>query len=685
MLFSYNWLQSFIDKKLPEPKELARLIIGHSFEVEAMEKSGKDTIFDISILSNRPDCFSHIGIAREIAAILGYKLNFPKGGAVKKKDITLTKSLVDVRVADAAGCPRYSAKVVTGVTVGPSPKWMQERLAVCGMRAINNIVDATNYVMLETGQPLHAFDLDKLAPGRGKIKRITVRYAADGEMIDVLGDRKYQLTPAMLLIADDAGPIAIAGIKGGKRAEITEDTKAIVLESANFNSRMVRLASRNLGLVTDASARFSHDLDRGQTLEVVGRVADIVAQISGGQIALGAVDRNPIPAKPKKIVLDMEKAESLLGVQIPSARAKKILEALGFGVRKGNKTNLEVMSPTRRTDVMIAEDLIEEIGRIDGYDKVAAFAPCGPLLPPAANYFWLWKVILRDALIACGWSETRNYTFVSEADCKKFGYEAKDLLEIKNPVNADLGFMRPSLLINLTKNILKNQEREELNQFEIGKIFGPGKRNEPTILAGFSKKGTFFEVKGAIEFALRRLGIEICAFIPAGNENGGGGIVYDPAKTAQLTIGKRTVGYLGQLSDKVAAAAGVKPVIVFELSVDEVAKSATRKNDYKPISTHPAAIRDISVDVPVETVSASVVDAARVVDDDKLIKSIEIPDQPYIYPQARSKNILIKFKLQSHVKTLEPKEISEWQEKTIAAIEKNAGWKVKKNSLSENN
>lgn len=677
MRFSYNWLQSFFDKKLPEPKELARLIIGHSFEVEAMEKSDKDTVFDIAILSNRPDCFSHAGIAREVAAILGYKLNLPKVKAAKTKTQTAAKSMVEVQVADAAGCPRYSAKVVAGLKVGPSPKWMQERLAACGLRAINNIVDATNYVMLETGQPLHAFDWDKLAAGRGKAKKIIVRYAADGEVIEALGDKKYQLTPAMLLITDEAGPLAIAGIKGGKRAEISQETTTIVLESANFNPRSVRLTSRGLGLVTDASVRFAHDMDRGQTLEVVERVADLVAQISGGQVAAGVVDRNPNPAKPKKLVLGMEKAESLLGAQIQTARAKKILELLGFAVRKGNKADLEVTVPTRRTDVTISEDLMEEIGRIDGYEKVAAVVTNGPVLPPAVNYFWLWKTILRDAMIACGWSETRNYTFVSEVDCKKFGYATKDLLEIKNPVNADFAFMRPGLLINLAKNILKNPGRDDLDQFEIGKIFGSGKRNEPTMLAGISKRRTFFEVKGTIEFALRRLGIENCVFELAGVEKVMAGDVYNLARTARLVVGKKAVGYLGQLSDEAAAAAGIKPAIIFELSVDELARMATRKNDYKPISTHPAAIRDLAVLVPREALAQNIIN--------EIVKSagiLAVSVEPIdIYegseiPQG-SKNIAFRINYQAKDRTLGGEEIDALQAKVTAAVEAR-GWQVRK-------
>jgi len=587
------------------------------------------------------------------------------------------KSFIDVRVMDTVACPRYSAKVITGVKVGPSPKWVQERLEACGMRAINNIVDATNYVMLETGQPLHAFDWDKLAAGRGRAKKIIIRYAAAGEAIDVLGDKKYQLTPAMLLIADEAGALAIAGIKGGKRAEISENTKTIVLESANFNPRLVRLASRNLGLTTDASVRFAHDMSRGQTLDAVERVADLAVQISGGQVVAGAVDRNSNPVRPKKLILDMEKADKLLGAEIPSARAKKILESLGFSVRKGTKTNLEMMVPTARTDVTIPEDLVEEIGRIDGYDKVLAATASGPLLPPPVNYFWRWKTILRDALIACGWSETRNYTFVSETDCKNFGYDTKELLEIKNPVNIDFAFMRPSLLINLVKNVSKNPRADVLNQFEIGKIFGARKRNEPTILAGISKAGTFFEVKGAIEFALRRLGITDFIFEPARTGNKAATDIYNTVRTARLMAGKNEIGFIGQISEKIATAAGIKPLIAFELSVDALAKLATRKNDYKPIITHPAAIRDLAVLAPRGEYAQDIIDeimkaagaAAVSVEPIDIYEGSEIPQN--------LKNIVFRINYQAKDRTLTGDEIDNLQNKVIMAMEAKK-WQVRK-------
>jgi len=660
---------------LPDIKELECLIIKHCFEVEGVEKSGKDYVLDINILSNRPDCMSHIGIAREIGAILGIKPVFPKVKIAKAKGAVMAKSLLDVKLDDPVACRRYTAMMVSGIKVGPSPKWIQERLEACGMRAINNVVDATNYVMLETGQPLHAFDFDKLqnVSSKSKLKKIIIRRANGGENIEVLGDKKFKLAADALLIADEGGPLALAGIKGGKRAEISEKTTTIVIESANFDPRVIRKTSRGIGLQTDASLRYEHCLDPNETEAAALRVAEIAGKSGGGQVLAGLVDRYPAPVKPKKIVLNMENAESLLGTQTQSARIKKILEALGFSVRKGKGLAMEVVSPTRRADVAMPVDLIEEIGRVAGYDNVMAQLPVAAILPPQKNYDWQWKNKVKDALAAAGYSEVRNYSFVSENDNRAFGFSGNNILEVRNPVNLDLRFMRPSLLINLLKNVKKNVPQIRLRQFEVGKIFGANLRMEPTMLAGFDANGTFFEMKGALEFACRSVGINDFKAVPLG---AGVDSLFDASQSARFFANGKEIGIGGKISAEIAEKSGIAPVFVFELSMDALAVIATERIKYDPLSIYPEAIRDISVDVPVKTAAEDVAEAVRKADNLKIIKSVEIPEAPYVF--CGKKNILFKFHLHSDKKTLDSNEISDWQEKTIAAIEKNPEWKVKK-------
>jgi phenylalanyl-tRNA synthetase beta chain len=358
MKFSYNWLQSFFDKKLPRPEKLAEVLTMHSFEVEDVEKFGKDFVLDIDVLPNRTDCYSHFGMAREISAILGLKLKEEKGNLEEDKNLK-AENFASIKVV--SGCQRYSAKIIFDAKVKESPDWIKERLEVCGIKPINNVVDITNYVMLELGQPLHAFDLEKIEG-----KKIIVRFAKKGEKILTLDDEEYDLDKDILVIADSKKPIAIAGIKGGKETGISEKTKVILLESANFDPITIRRGSIKLDLKTDASMRFSHGLDSNLTEIAANRAAYLISEICGGKVAKGILDFYPKKVFPKKIKLEIGKVESLLGTKIPKQKILKILKSLGFKVNQ----KLIVEVPTFRRDVSIQEDLIEEIGRIYGYEKI---------------------------------------------------------------------------------------------------------------------------------------------------------------------------------------------------------------------------------------------------------------------------------------------------------------------------
>lgn len=679
MLFSYEWLQSFFNKKLPEPRQLADLILARVFEVEEVKKNGQDWVLGIDILSNRPDCLSHIGMAREIGAMLKIKPIFPKSKAVKVKNAAPAKSRVNVEIGDPDACLRYTALALEGARVCASPDWVARRLRACGLRPINNVVDATNYVMLETGQPLHAFDWEKLAAGRGKAKKITARMAKKGETIETLEGKKYDLQPSMAIIADEGGPLAIAGIKGGKRAEIDKKTSTVIIEAANFDARTVRRASRALGLSTDASHRFEHSIDPDLTIEAGRRAAEIIVATGGGKILAGAADKYPRPQKPKKIILNLEKAESLLGAPIQTAQAKKNLELLGFSSRKAGNANFEIDVPARRADVVLPEDIIEEIGRSGGYEKIEAVMPITRMAPPQKNYFWHWKNKIKDLLTAAGYSETRNYSFVSAKDCRIFGLDFADLLEIKNPVNEDLRFLRPSLLVNLLKNITKNSENGDLRQFEIGKIFGSDLKMEPTMAAGFLPPKCFFEAKGALEFVFSRLGIADFSFLPSGGgQKQASAGFFEIENSAEIIAGKKRIGTLGELSKPIAAGLGIAAPVIFKMNVDLLAAMAREAVECKKISPHPEALRDISVDMPSKTLSADVIGAVKKDDKEELIEAVEIGGLPYVYPDKITKNILFKFHLRSGKKTLGPKELDDWQKSAIAAIERDPEWRVKK-------
>ncbi|MFC1789816.1 phenylalanine--tRNA ligase beta subunit-related protein, partial [Patescibacteria group bacterium] len=300
MKFSYNWLQSFFEKKIPNPEALAKSLIFHFAEVEEVKKEGNDYILDIDVRPNRAgDCFSHKGIAREISVILNLKMKTEKIKLKKDKKLK-TKDFLKIEISNKEACLRYTARIIFGVKIASSPKWIQERLITCGLRPINNIVDIANYIMLETGQPLHAFDEGKLED-----KKIIVRYAKEGEKITTLDEGKYELNKNILVIADSKKSIAIAGIKGGKNPEIDKKTKIVVLESANFDSQVIREGSKKLNLRTDASLRFEHGIDPNLTELAINRAAQLIQDIAGGKVLKEVIDIYPKKLFPKIIKLDL--------------------------------------------------------------------------------------------------------------------------------------------------------------------------------------------------------------------------------------------------------------------------------------------------------------------------------------------------------------------------------------------
>ena len=693
MLFSYNWLQSFFDKKLPEPKVLADLLTRRSFEVEGMKRSGfassklsakagTDTVLDIAVLSNRAsDCFSHIGMARECAAVLGLR---QKPAASKKKIASGAKpvrSVINIKVNDAKLCPRYCAKMIEGVKIGTSPKWVQERLEACGLRSINNIVDAANYVMLELGQPLHTFDYDKIAADpspRAKAKTITVRLARKGEKIAALDDKTYTLNDSMLLIADAQGPLVIAGIKGGRRAEISEATTSIIIESANFNRQSVRRTSRTLGLRTDASARYEHGLDPNMAQIAIERAAGLIAQLAGGQVLTGMVDFYPAKTTPKWLTLDLVQAQKLLGTTVVGARAKKILEALGFSVRKGKGSNIEALVPTFRLDVNLPQDLIEEIGRISGYENIGSVLPQTSLVVPQKNYPDHWLNVIRQTFKEAGFWETYGYSFVKENDWKAFGYREGDVLRLANPLNIDFEYLRPDLTINLLKKIAA-EAQTNTKFFEIGRVFGKNLSNQP-YMAGAVLGGNFYEAKAAVELIARRLNLQI-EYKPAAGSSETEAMpkFIDRNTGALIYCQKKHVGFVGQLDSKLSQDYGCpKAPMAIELKCDVLFGLASETDVYRPQSAYPPSTRDLAVLVPAKTYAGDVVAVIKKAAGPLLegVRVFEAYEGKGV--ASGQKNVALALTFQSYDKTLVAAEVEALMKTAVETLEKEAGWKVRK-------
>ena len=681
MIFSYNWLKEYI-KKIPKPEKLVEILTRRSFEVGEIKKIGKDYILDIDVLANRgPDCFSHIGVAREIAAITDAKIKDRKTKIKEDKKVK-TDDFMGLEIENKNDCRRYTAKVVFDVKVKESSKWMQEKLRACGLRPINNVVDAANYAMLETGQPLHAFDFDKIEGGKqGAKKKIIVRRAKRGEKIITLENEKHDLNENILIIADQKSPLAVAGIKGGKKAEITSNTKKIILESANFNSRVIRKSSREVFLKTDASWRFEHSIDPNLTEAAINRTAELI----GAKNARGLADFYPEKEKPRRVKFNPARVEKLLGLKISEKEIKMILNRLGFNY---NKNNGYVEIPTFRLDISLPEDLIEEIGRISGWEKIPAKFPVVSLIPPKRNFNIFWEDKTKNTLKELGFTEVYNYSFISEKQRKTTGFREKELLEIENPVSGDYRYLRPSLIPNLLKNAESNLRfYKKIKIFELGSIFfiNQGqKKEERKALSGLivqdQKKDGFYELKGVIDSLFGKLGISNVWYdnfqqTPEQSKQ----IIWDFDQSAEIKTGEQEIGFLGGICFETLKELKIKnQIFLFDIDFEKLEKICSEETEYRPISQYPSAVRDIAVLVPLDVKVADILNEINIAGG-KLVSDVDLFD---IYegkelPQGR-KNLAFHIIYQAEDRTLSSREIDSLQQKIIKSLEKNITWQVRK-------
>lgn len=667
MRFSYNWLQSFFEKKLPTPKKLATLLSLHSFEVEGIEEKEGDFVFEIDVLPNRPDCYSHLGLAREISALLGFKFKIPK--ATFKEVEQKTQNFVKVEVKD--GCLRYTGKVILNPQIGPSPSWMQKRLSICGINPINNVVDITNYVMLEVGQPLHAFDLEKIEGGK-----IVIRFARRGEEILTLDEEKYLLDKNILVIADSKKPIAIAGIKGGKESAISPTTKIVFLESANFDPRVIKKGSRIIDLYTDSSKRFEHGLDLNLTKLAIERASTLLFQLTKAQIAKGVIDLIFEKPKTKIVFLDPNYTNSLLGIEILPKEQERILKSLGFET-KIEKGKIKAKIPSFRKDIKLAEDLIEEIGRIYGFEKIKAEFPKITLVPPQPNLSLFWENFFKDVLKSLGFCEVINYNFISQELAQKMGFSQNSLLEISNPFSSEFQILRPSLICSLLKTFKKNEPYfKEIKIFEIGKIFKKTQKKiiEKKSFAALVSGEKFLEMKGVVDTMLSQAGITDFWFDfykPSPEETKKS--LWHLKKSAEIKIGQEEIGFLGEISEKVLLDLGIsQKVTAFEIDFEKLEKLATEEKEYEIISPYPAILRDVSIIVPYETLVDEVlpiIHQPAEVEDVDLIDIFEMEDG--------RKSLTFRIVFRTKDRALENKEVDQIFNQIVKNLEQNPNWQVR--------
>ncbi|MCA9390059.1 phenylalanine--tRNA ligase subunit beta [candidate division WWE3 bacterium] len=559
-----------------------------------------DIVYEIEnkALTHRPDTFSHLGIAREFSAIFGTKFSPSKADTKTKITISETHPHLSVRIENETLCRRYTAAVIENVTVKPSPLWLQQGLKSVGVRPINNVVDITNFVMLELGQPLHAFDKAKLTG-----EEIIIRTATEKEHLTTIDGKNRELDPSMLVIADEKEAIAIAGVMGGIDTEISKDTTTIVLESANFEHYNNRKTSRTLGLQTDASIRFSKNQDPNNTLPAITRALELLAELTEGTVSDTIIDQYPTPREIQTIEITADYIMNRIGD--PSLTSEKeiisTLKKLAIDVTK-NKDHLVLRVPSFRPDLTIKADIVEEIARLKGYDNITLTLPKRDLTPVSPNDAVLWKRAIADYCARLGYSEVYNYSFVGKDLYTLCNVESLLTIPLANPISPDRAFMRPQLLPQLIENINTNRKNfDHAAIFELEKRFHSVTDDLPQeitslALARYEKHQphAFLEIKGAVEALVNQLHIADVTFTQPTDDHPLINL-FSQKRVAEVLISGESAGILGELAPAIEIELGFEGAVgIAELNADLLFHFTDSKRAYSPVSIHPELVMDIS-------------------------------------------------------------------------------------------
>jgi phenylalanyl-tRNA synthetase beta chain len=631
MKFSYQWIKELSGVTL-DATEAAELLSSKAFEV----KEASDDVLDIDILPNRPDALSHLGVARELAALAGQRFVAPV-----YEYRTGTHPAVRVDIEDAAACPRYSALVVRGLRVGPSPDWLRERLERCGLNSINNVVDVTNYVMLELGQPMHAFDIRR-------VDRIIVRCARTEETLQALDEARttYALTPEVLVIADGTVPLAIAGVKGGANSGISDDTTDVLLEAANFDPVSIRATARFLELRTDASVRFSFGVDPNLTAPALMRAAELLAQVAEGRADGDIIDAYPTPVHPWRLKLETSHVRAVLGVQIADGQIRGILTSLGFEVETEDDA-LMVTVPTRRLDIRAPEDLIEEVGRVYGYDSIPSVAPVVSAYDErswtAVDEASAWdeyatireRAQILRILAGAGYSEVYNYSFLSDELAGVL--KLSGMHELAQPQSDQYRWLRtslvPRLLVNLRDNLRYSGVVRILEHGHVFAKVGQGREDTRLALAMASRGGQtelFYELKGALDVLFRRLGIGDMVFDDAEPMPFDAGAVNATLTGRRAVIRTETgavIGFIGMVHPRIADALKLKgTAAVAELDLRALIVHAQQEREFEPLPKYPAVVRDIAVMVEADVKIDDILQVIQGADAAGLVQDVDVFD-----------------------------------------------------------
>ncbi|MDD5286721.1 MAG: phenylalanine--tRNA ligase subunit beta [Desulfuromonadaceae bacterium] len=630
----------------------------------------KDTLFEIGLTPNRADCLSVVGIAREVAAKLGIKIKYPLSALVEGN--VSVESVIGVSVEDAELCPRYAARYISGCTVAPSPEWLVKRLNAIGIRSINNVVDVTNLVMMELGQPLHAFDCDRLAG-----KRIVVRRAEEGERFATLDGQQRLLMATDLVICDAERPVALAGVMGGENSEIEDSTTSILLESACFRPAAIRRTSKRLGLHTESSHRFERGTDVGGVTRALDRAAALVVELAGGALAQGSLDIYPGKSEPAAIEFRPERANSLIGIELQREEIIDILKKLECLVSEVSDGVFAVIPPSYRIDIEREVDLIEEVARLNGFDRIPATMPIAKVVSDRPTRHQQLEKRVRDILVNNGMNEIINFSFTSpDAACKlMLGQDDPRRITIKlaNPLVDEQSVMRTSLLPGLLETTARNISFRslDLKLFEMRRVYLPVAGDimprEPIFIvgaltgsrygAGWSRTDElidFYDAKGIIENLLELLNVGGISWVPDTPEP-----YFHPGKSCTVFSGRERIGSVGEIHPTVLENYGLeKTVFCFELDFEKLVKLSRSKLVIRAPSRFPDSTRDIAMLAPDGLLFEKIIGCVN------SVKAKEIEDV-IIFDVYRGKgipegykSIAIRVRYRSYDRTLTDDEIS---------------------------
>jgi len=674
MKASYNWLKEFVDFK-EKPEELAHILTMAGLEVECIENVEDDVIFDIGVTPNRPDWLSMRGVAREISAILDLPIKNISASVNNEKGEGPV-----VEIEDPELCPRYSSRIIKGVKPGPSPEWLSKKLKSCGIKQTSNIVDITNYVLLEIGQPMHSFDLDKLAGGK-----IIVKQAGDEKKFTTLDGEERKISKDTLLIWDAKKPVAIAGVMGGGNTEVSDSTVNILLESAYFQPSSIRRTSRTLGLSSESAYRFERGVDREAVILALDRATELIVELAGGEVT-NITDEYPKPFNAREIVVPFKKINSLIGIDIEEDFIEKTLKSLGFAIERRGES-LSITNPSYREDAERDIDIIEEVARIYGYDKMPSTLPEMHMSTPPEHKFQKFITNLKISMVKSGFSEAINYSFLNPDIIDQLNLAQDDrrreLIYVKNPLRQEESAMRTTMIPALLNNVNTNIKRGEktLRFVEISKVFlSSGKKlaDEVTQLGAVYLKDSatslwqtkhvgFYDLKGVFESIFKDLKIRVTF------STGRAEPYMHPGKSCAILIGDEKIGSIGTLHPAVADTFNLKGDITIA-EIDDLEKlldAASSKVCFTSLPKFPSVERDIALVVSDDVNVSSVEKEIRGVGSD-ILEDVTLFDIYKGKPIAKDKKSLaFSIRYRSLEKTLTDSEVDEVHAVILKRLEDN--------------